>query len=73
MIYPHRVAQVLVALGDGEWRLFYELHSYSGPLDSKQITGTLVWLRNRGIVESRLYTTVGPLQWRLNPRLVEVK
>ncbi len=59
--WPHRVERVLAALTT-EWQSFEVVHA-RGALDAKQMTGALVWLRNRRRVQSRM-TPAGLMQWR---------
>ena len=75
--YPHRVAKVLCVL-DGEWRSFVEAFGFDfspGALEAKQLTGTLVAMRNRGVVQSRRLhrpTGTADVQWRLHPRIARI-
>lgn len=65
--WPRRVERVLAALTT-EWKDFRELQlgdPKPSALETKQLTGALVWLRNRGRVQSR-FTKEGTL-WRLPP------
>lgn len=59
--WPNRTKHVLAALST-EWQTFDAIKTY-GPLDAKQMTGALVWLRNRRLVLSRM-TPAGRMQWR---------
>lgn len=78
--YPHRVAHVLCVLADGRWRTFHQIAEspvamvYTA-LDAKQLTGTLVAMRNAGVVQSkRLHKPSGTeqLQWRLHPLITKM-
>jgi hypothetical protein len=61
--WPDRVERVLAALTTN-WQDFRELQlGATSALEKKQLTGALVWLRNRGRVQSR-FTKEGTL-WRL--------
>ena len=77
-MYPYRVAKALCAL-DGEWRSFVEAFGFDfspGALEAKQLTGTLVAMRNKGLVQSRkIHRDVGTevTEWRLHPRLARMK
>jgi hypothetical protein len=51
MLYRLRVQRALLSL-TFDWQEFSSLWSVHSALDSKQMTGTLVALRNRGVVES---------------------
>lgn len=75
MMYPHRVAKALCVL-TGEWKTFVELFGFDfspGALEAKQLTGTLVALRNKGVVQSRkrVHKDQGTevTEWRLHPLL----
>lgn len=59
--WPRRVEKVEAALTD-QWQTF-EVVGANSALDAKQLTGALVWLRNRRRIESR-FTRAGVMQWR---------
>lgn len=60
--WPHRVERVESVLTD-KWQTFEVIETHSA-LDAKQLTGVLVWLRNRHRVVSR-FTRAGITQWRM--------
>lgn len=78
MKYPYRVAKVLVALQDGQWHEFVGAFGFDfspGALEAKQLTGTLVAMRNRGVVQSRrVHKDQGTeiTEWRLHPRIARL-
>lgn len=59
--WPRRVERVEAVLTD-RWQTFDVVGARSA-LEAKQLTGALVWLRNRGRVHSR-FTSAGLTQWR---------
>lgn len=74
-MYEYRVAKVLCVLSE-EWQSFRELFGCVWGIEAKQLTGTLVALRNRGLVQSRrIHKKSGgeELQWRMHPKLAKWK
>lgn len=59
--WPRRIERVESVLTD-QWQTF-EVVGARSALDAKQLTGALVWLRNRRRVASR-FTRAGVMQWR---------
>lgn len=52
----------MLAVLTDRWQTFDAVGAASA-LEAKQLTGALVWLRNRGRVRSR-FTSAGRTQWR---------
>ena len=64
--YPSREDKVLAGLSF-EWKTFDQIVQPYSALDAKQLTGTLVRLRNEGRVASRIvHVPQHRTQWRLS-------
>lgn len=75
-MHEYRVAKVLCALVGSEWKTFDQIALDPSALEAKQLAGTLVAMRNRGIVQSRrVHRETGGevMQWRLNPIIARMQ
>lgn len=73
--YPFRVVQALRSL-DRNWQTFTEAFTCYTALESKQMTGTLVRMRNAGIVQSRrIHRDTGAevVEWRLSSQMANLR